>query len=209
MELIQQYFPNLTEQQLEQFRQLRPLYQDWNQKINVISRKDIDNIYEHHVFHSLAIAAVIRFRANSEILDLGTGGGFPGIPLAILFPDTKFTLIDGTLKKIKVVKAVCEAVGLKNVEAMQMRAEELKKRRFDFIITRAVARLPQLVQWSERLLKSKHVHPLPNGLIALKGGRVQEEIKELPKGSYAELYPIQDFFQEPYFEEKFVVYVQV
>lgn len=209
MELIQQYFPNLTEQQQEQFRQLGPLYQDWNQKINVISRKDIDNIYEHHVFHSLAIAAVIRFRANSEILDLGTGGGFPGIPLAILFPDTKFTLIDGTLKKIKVVKEVKEAIGLKNVEAMQMRAEELKKRRFDFVITRAVARLPQLVQWSERLLKSKHVHPLPNGLIALKGGRVQEEIKELPKGSYAELYPIKDFFQEPYFEEKFVVYVQV
>ena len=209
MELIQQYFPNLTEQQQEQFRQLSPLYQDWNQKINVISRKDIDNIYEHHVFHSLAIAAVIRFRANSEILDLGTGGGFPGIPLAILFPDTKFTLIDGTLKKIKVVKEVKEAIGLKNVEAMQMRAEELKKRRFDFVITRAVARLPQLVQWSERLLKSKHVHPLPNGLIALKGGRVQEEIKELPKGSYAELYPIKDFFQEPYFEEKFVVYVQV
>ncbi len=209
MELIQQYFPNLTEQQQEQFRQLGPLYQDWNQKINVISRKDIDNIYEHHVFHSLAIAAVIRFRANSEILDLGTGGGFPGIPLAILFPDTKFTLIDGTLKKIKVVKEVKEAIGLKNLEAMQMRAEELKKRRFDFVITRAVARLPQLVQWSERLLKSKHVHPLPNGLIALKGGRVQEEIKELPKGSYAELYPIKDFFQEPYFEEKFVVYVQV
>jgi len=209
MELIQQYFPNLTEQQQEQFRQLGPLYQDWNQKINVISRKDIDNIYEHHVFHSLAIAAVIRFRANSEILDLGTGGGFPGIPLAILFPETKFTLIDGTLKKIKVVKAVIEALGLKNVEAMQMRAEELKKRRFDFIVTRAVARLPQLVQWSERLLKSKHVHPLPNGLVALKGGRVQEEIKELPKGSYAEVYPIQDFFQEPYFEEKFVVYVQV
>ena len=209
MELIQQYFTNLTEQQQEQFRQLGPLYQDWNQKINVISRKDIDNIYEHHVFHSLAIAAVIRFRANSEILDLGTGGGFPGIPLAILFPDTKFTLIDGTLKKIKVVKEVKEAIGLKNVEAMQMRAEELKKRRFDFVITRAVARLPQLVQWSERLLKSKHVHPLPNGLIALKGGRVQEEIKELPKGSYAELYPIKDFFQEPYFEEKFVVYVQV
>ena len=142
-------------------------------------------------------------------MDLGTGGGFPGIPLAILFPDTKFTLIDGTLKKIKVVKEVKEAIGLKNVEAMQMRAEELKKRRFDFVITRAVARLPQLVQWSERLLKSKHVHPLPNGLIALKGGRVQEEIKELPKGSYAELYPIKDFFQEPYFEEKFVVYVQV
>ncbi len=209
MECIQQYFPNLTEQQLEQFRKLGPLYQDWNQKINVISRKDIDNIYEHHILHSLAIAAVLRFRANSEILDLGTGGGFPGIPLAILFPDTKFTLIDGTLKKIKVVQAVKEALDLKNVEAMQMRAEELKKRRFDFIVTRAVARLPQLQLWSERLLKSKHVHPLPNGLVALKGGRVQEEITELPKGSYAETYSIQDFFKEPYFEEKFVVYVQV
>ena len=156
----------------------------------------------------MAIAAVIRFRAGSEILDLGTGGGFPGIPLAILFPDTKFTLIDGTLKKIKVVQAAIEGLDLKNVEAMQMRAEELKKRRFDFIVTRAVARLPQLIIWSERLIKSKHVHPLPNGLIALKGGRVPTEIKELPKGHYAELYPINDFFEEDYFEEKFVVYVQ-
>jgi len=208
MEIIHKYFPKLTDKQQEQFTKLAPLYQDWNQKINVISRKDIENIYDHHVLHSLAIAAVIRFRAGSEILDLGTGGGFPGIPLAILFPETKFTLIDGTLKKIKVVQAAIEGLGLENVEAMQMRAEELKKRRFDFIVTRAVARLPQLMQWSERLMKSKHVHPLPNGLIALKGGRVQAEIKELPKGHYAELYPINDFFDEEYFEEKFVVYVQ-
>ena len=208
MDILQQYYPNLTERQQEQFAKLAPLYQDWNQKINVISRKDIDNVYEHHVLHSLAIAAVIRFRADAEILDLGTGGGFPGIPLAILFPDTKFTLIDGTLKKIKVVKAVAETLQLENVEAMQQRAEELKKRRFDFVVSRAVARLPQLVQWTERLIKSNHVHPLPNGLITLKGGRVQTEIKELPKGSYAELYPISEFFEEAYFEEKFVVYVQ-
>lgn len=208
MEIIQNYFPQLTDKQQEQFIQLGPLYQDWNQKINVISRKDIENIYEHHVLHSLAIAAVIRFRAGSEILDLGTGGGFPGIPLAILFPDTQFTLIDGTLKKIKVVQAVVEALELKNVEAMQMRGEELKKRRFDFVVSRAVARLPQLMHWCERLMKSKHVHPLPNGLIALKGGRVEAEIKELPKGHYTELYPINDFFQQEYFEEKFVVYVQ-
>lgn len=209
MEAIQQYFPKLTEEQQEQFAKLAPLYQEWNQKINVISRKDIDNIYKHHILHGLAIAPIIRFRANAEILDLGTGGGFPGIPLAILFPDTKFTLIDGTLKKIKVVKAVVEALQLKNVEALQQRAEELKKRKFDFVISRAVARLPQLVQWSERLIKSKHAHPLPNGLIALKGGRqVQAEVKELPKGHYAEIYPISDFFKEAYFEEKFVVYVQ-
>lgn len=208
MEKIKAYFPKLTEEQLLQFEQLGPLYKEWNQKINVISRKDIDNIYLHHVLHSLSIAAVVRFRSDAEILDLGTGGGFPGIPLAILFPNVKFTLIDGTLKKIKVVKEVVEALGLENVEAMQMRAEELKKRRFDFVVTRAVAKMPQLALWSQRLLKKDNVHPLPNGVLALKGGYMKAEIKELPKGNYSELYRIQEFFKEPYFEEKYVVYLQ-
>ncbi len=208
MEKIKTYFPKLTAEQLLQFEKLGPLYKDWNQKINVISRKDIDNIYEHHVLHSLSIAAVVRFRSDAEILDLGTGGGFPGIPLAILFPNVKFTLIDGTLKKIKVVQEVIATLGLTNVEAMQMRAEELKKRRFDFVVTRAVARMSQLAIWCQRLLKSKHVHPLPNGILALKGGHIKAEIKELPKGNYSELYRIQEFFKESYFEEKYVVYLQ-
>ncbi len=208
MEKIKAYFPKLTEEQLHQFEKLGPLYKEWNQKINVISRKDIDNVYLHHILHSLSIAAVVRFRSDSEILDLGTGGGFPGIPLAILFPNVKFTLIDGTLKKIKVVKEVVEALELKNVEAMQMRAEELKKRRFDFVVTRAVAKMPQLALWSQRLLKKDHVHPIPNGVLALKGGYIKAEIKELPKGNYTELYSIQEFFKEHYFEEKYVVYLQ-
>ena len=208
MEKINTYYPNLSTEQRTQFEQLGPLYKDWNQKINVISRKDIDNIYTHHILHSLAIAAVIRFRSKAEVLDLGTGGGFPGIPLAILFPNVQFTLIDGTLKKIKVVKAVIEALDLKNVEAQQMLAEELKRRKFDFIVTRAVARLPQLSLWAQPLLKRKDVHPLPNGLIALKGGNIHTEIKEMPKGHYTEFYPIQEFFKEAYFEEKYVVYTQ-
>jgi len=208
MEKINTYYPNLSTEQQALFEQLGPLYKDWNQKINVISRKDIDNIYTHHILHSLAIAAVIRFRSDAEVLDLGTGGGFPGIPLAILFPNVQFTLIDGTLKKVKVVQAVIEALDLKNVEAQQMRAEELKKRKFDFVVTRAVARLHQLTIWTKPLLKRKDVHPVPNGLIALKGGNIQAEIKEMPKGHYTEIYPIQDFFKEAYFEEKYVVYTQ-
>ena len=209
MDKILTHFPKLTDLQQAQFSQLGPLYKEWNQKINVISRKDIDNIYLHHVLHSLAISAVIRFRAGAEILDLGTGGGFPGIPLAILFPEVQFTLIDGTLKKIKVVKEVIAALALKNVTAEQMRAEELKKRKFDFVVTRAVAKMDQLHRWMQPLIKNKHVHPLPNGLLALKGGNnIKAEIKALPKGNYTELYKIQDFFKEYYFEEKYVVYLQ-
>ncbi len=208
MDRIRSYFPDLTTKQDQQLAQLDALYRDWNQKINVISRKDIDNLYLHHVLHSMALAKVIQFNPGAKVLDLGTGGGFPGIPLAILFPETEFVLIDGIRKKIKVVNEVAEALGLPNVKAFQQRAEERKGAHFDFIVTRAVALLEKLVPWSMRLISEEQRHILPNGLLALKGGNVKEEVKALPRGSYAEIYPIKDFFAEDFFVEKSVVYVQ-
>jgi len=207
MDKILSYFPNLTETQQKQFGQLGELYKDWNQKINVISRKDIDNLYVRHVLHSLAIPPVVRFRTGADILDLGTGGGFPGIPLAILYPEVNFTLIDGTRKKIFVVQEVVDALGLKNVTARQIRAEELKAK-FDFVVTRAVARLDKLILWSQRLLKNTEKHAIPNGILALKGGDVEAEAKDIPKGNYVEIYPINDFFKEEEFNDKYVIYVQ-
>lgn len=208
MELLLKYFPNLTDTQKAQFEQLEPLYRDWNAKINVISRKDIDHLYLHHVLHSLAIAKVVTFKPGSAVLDIGTGGGFPGIPLAILFPETKFTLVDSIGKKIKVVQEVAAGIGLKNVTALQLRVEDLKQRQFDFAVTRAVTTLDKLTAWSFRLIKNKQVHVLPNGLLALKGSTFQEEVKTLPRDSYVEEYPIPEFFSEDYFQEKYVVYVQ-
>ncbi len=208
MQNIEQFFPDLNDQQREQLAALDTLYREWNSKINVVSRKDIDQLYLHHVLHSLAIAKVIQFKPGARLLDLGTGGGFPGIPLAILFPQAHFTLVDGTRKKITVVTAVAEALGLTNVTAMAVRAEELKGRQFDFIISRAVAPLRQLCDWSFKLIADKQRHAMPNGLLALKGGDIQAEIRELPKGSYTEYWPISRFFGDPYFEEKYVVYVQ-
>jgi 16S rRNA (guanine527-N7)-methyltransferase len=205
---ILKYFPQLTPVQIQQFEQLLPLYKEWNDKINVISRKDIDNLYLHHVLHSLAIVKLISFKDNSNILDLGTGGGFPGIPLAILYPSVNFTLIDSTAKKIRVVQEVADALGLKNITPIHTRVEEFKGKQFDFIVTRAVTTLDQLMRWSYRLIKKTHQHALPNGIIALKGGNVKEEIKALGKGQYAEITPITKYFKEPYFEEKVIVYVQ-
>lgn len=207
MQLIRKYFPELGEEQVRLLEQLGPLYQDWNQKINLISRKDIDNLYDHHILHSLAIAKIIRFKPGAEILDLGTGGGLPGIPLAILFPDVQFTLIDGTRKKIMVVEDIIQQLGLKNATARQIRAEELKGK-FDFVVCRAVASLDKLLMWSRRLLKYQQQHALPNGLITLKGGNIKAEIKALPKGEYAEATPLSNFFKEEYYQEKYVVYVQ-
>ncbi len=207
MQIIEKYFPNLNPVQQQAMTQLFPLYQEWNAKINVISRKDIDNLYEHHILHSLAIAQYISFLPGANVLDLGTGGGFPGIPLAILFPDTQFTLIDGTLKKIKVVKAIAEELELKNVTAIQVRAEEIKQR-FDFVVTRAVASMDKLIPWTSRLLAKEQQHAIPNGLIALKGGNVKTEFAELPSNPYFELTPILEYFEEAYFEEKYLVYVQ-
>ena len=208
MDIITKYFPDLDDLQLLRFQALDTIYRDWNAKVNLISRKDIENLYERHVLHSLAIAKVLKFNPGAEILDIGTGGGFPGIPLSILIPDVKFHLIDGTMKKIKVVQDVIEKLELKNAKAQQVRAEELKKMRYDFVVTRAVAELNQLRIWGQRLFKTQHSHALPNGLIALKGGNVQQEIKALPKGEYVETYPVSDFFEEEYFKEKYVVYLQ-
>lgn len=207
MDLIKKYFPKLTDEQYEKFARLNELYPEWNAKINVISRKDVDQLNVRHVLHSLAIANFIKFRTGARILDLGTGGGFPGIPLAIFFPNVDFVMIDGTLKKIRVVREIAEALGLTNVEAYQKRAEEWKDGKFDFVVTRAVARQNKIFEWSIPLIKNTHNHPIPNGIIALKGGDLEAEIKELPKKSYTELLPI-DFFEEEFFETKFIVYTQ-
>lgn len=210
MEEILKYFPNLSDKQIEHFQALGPLYQEWNQKINVISRKDIDNLYPHHILHALAIAKVIKFKPGAEILDLGTGGGLPGIPLAILFPETNFMLIDGTRKKITVVQEIIQAIGLENVTAQQMRAEELKKKNFDFVVCRAVASLEKLIAWSFPLLEvEEQQHALPNGLLTLKGSNISGELAILPKGHYIENYKISDFFKLEYYQEKSVIYAQV
>lgn len=207
MELIQQYFPDLNKLQIEQFQQLGDLYAEWNAQINVISRKDIENLYEKHILHSLAIAKVLSFKPGTSIIDLGTGGGFPGIPLAILFPETQFLLIDGTRKKMKVVQAVADATQLSNVTAKQLRAEECKEK-VDFVVCRAVATIDKLWSWTLPLLKSEQKNALPNGLIAMKGGDVKKELELLPKHEYSEIFPIQDYFDRPVFEEKYVIYIQ-
>lgn len=208
-EIIFKHFPGLTDRQREQFEALDGLYRDWNSKINVISRKDIDNLYVNHVLHSLAIATVVRFRSGAKILDLGTGGGFPGIPLAILFPDVEFHLVDGIAKKIRVCNEIITALGLTNVRAEQKRAEEIKKPVYDFVVTRAVAKMEKLAEWSMRLITKRQRHALPNGILALKGVGLDEEMAALPKGSYLEEYPIKDIFPEhDFFEVKAVIYLQ-
>ncbi len=204
--MIRKYFPDLNEKQIDQFDALEDLYREWNEKINVISRKDIDNLYLHHVLHSLAIAKFIQFKAGTKIIDLGTGGGFPGIPLAILFPDCFFTLVDSIKKKITVVDAVMEALELKNVQTKNARVEELKDK-YDFVVTRAVAKIDILLPWARKVLAKQQINMYPNGLIALKGN-MNEEIKLLPKFEYKEIVHIPKYFNEHYFEEKYLVYVQ-
>jgi 16S rRNA (guanine527-N7)-methyltransferase len=203
MEEILNQFPNLTENQIQQFQKLERLYQDWNAKINVISRKDIDELYTKHVLHSLAIAKIQPFVAGTYILDVGTGGGFPGIPLAILFPDTRFYLIDVILKKINVVNAVAEALALKNVKAEQMRAENVKGD-YDFIVSRAVTNMPDFVSWVKDKIKKQNKHELKNGILYLKGGDLTEELKAFPNATE---YNIADFFSNEFFETKQVVHV--
>ena len=203
MEEIQKQFPNLTENQIGQFQKLEALYQDWNAKINVISRKDIDELYTKHVLHSLAIAKIQPFEPGTYILDVGTGGGFPGIPLAILFPETRFYLIDVILKKINVVKAVAEALELKNVKAEQIRASEVKGD-YDFIVSRAVTNMPDFVSWIKDKIKKQNKHKLPNGILYLKGGDLTEELKDFPKATE---YNIADFFKDEFFETKKVVHL--
>lgn len=205
-DIISKYF-SLSAVQTEQINKLLPLYSDWNSKINVISRKDIDSLYLHHVLHSLSILKFYDFTSGSEVLDLGTGGGFPGIPLAILCPDVKFHLIDGTQKKLKVVQSVADQLELDNIRVKHIRAEYLKTR-FDMVVTRAVAASDKLLEWGRPLLKQQHKNSFPNGIIALKGGDIQSELKLLPRHEYYELHPITDKFEEPYFDEKYVVYIQ-
>jgi len=203
MDEILKYFPNLTDIQIEQFKKLDFLYHDWNAKINVISRKDIDELYTKHVLHSLGIAKIIQFEHGTFVLDVGTGGGFPGIPLAILFPETRFYLIDVIAKKIKVVQAVAEALELKNVKAEQMRAE-LVKGDFDFIVSRAVTNMPDFVSWIKDKIKKKHKHELRNGILYLKGGDLTEELAAFPKATE---YNLSDFFEDEFFETKKVVHL--
>jgi len=206
MEIINKYFSGLTDKQSEAFQELQALYSHWNEKINVISRKDIDNLYERHILHSLAIAKFMTFRPGSEVMDLGTGGGFPAIPLAILFPEVEFHAIDGTAKKIKVVQTVINHLDLRNIKAQQLRAEE-NKRKYDFVVTRAVAKLERLIPWCEPLMKQKQINATPNGLIAFKGGSYHEEKKGIHK--YLEQVPLSDYFTEPFFETKYLVYAQL
>lgn len=203
MKEILNYFPELTPNQIEQFTKLNDLYTDWNEKINVISRKDIDELYVKHVLHSLAIAKVMKFKQGSEVLDVGTGGGFPGIPLAILFPEVEFHLVDSIQKKILVVKEVAESLELKNVKAEATRAENVK-RTYDFIVSRAVTQMPKFVEWVQSKIKKKHINSLPNGILYLKGGDLTEELKDFPK---AIEYKLNDFFSEEFFETKKVVYL--
>lgn len=203
-EIFSHYFPELTAEQQAKFDQLYDLYKDWNEKINVISRKDIDNLYVNHVLHSLGIAKVISFKSHASILDVGTGGGFPGIPLAIMFPDVKFHLVDSIGKKITVVKAVADSIGLKNVKAEQIRAEQLKGE-YDFVVSRAVTRLKEFYGWIHKRIKKKSIHPLANGILYLKGGDLEEELSEL-KRSY-QLFNLSDYFTEEFFDTKKVVHV--
>lgn len=203
MEEILKQFPNLTDIQKQQFEKLNELYHDWNAKINVISRKDIDELYTKHVLHSLAIAKIQKFEPGTYVLDVGTGGGFPGIPLAILFPETRFYLIDVILKKINVVKAVAEALELKNVKAEQIRAENVKGD-YDFIVSRAVTNMPDFVSWIYDKIKKTNKHELKNGILYLKGGDLTEELKDFPKATE---YNISEFFDNEFFETKKVVHV--
>ena len=204
MEVILKYFPEITDAQRNRFSQLNDLYGFWNSQINVISRKDIDNLYTNHVLHSLAIARAITFRDGSSILDVGTGGGFPGIPLAILFPEAHFHLVDSIGKKIKVVEAVTKGLGLDNVTFEQIRAEQLKHT-YDFVVSRAVTSLPEFVTWVQGKISKQHRHKIKNGIFYLKGGDLEEEIKPFRKS--ATVFDISDFFKEEFFETKKVVYL--
>jgi|SRR5690606_21384076 len=202
MNEILKYFPDLSEKQTEQFSKLKDLYFKWNEKINVISRKDIDELYVNHVLHSLAIAKVIQFKPGAEILDVGTGGGFPGIPLAILFPQVNFHLVDSIQKKILVVSEVAMALDLKNVKAEAQRAEKLKSK-YDFIVSRAVTQMPKFVGWVKNKIKKENMHSFANGILYLKGGDLSEELKEFKN---AQIFPVSDYFSEEFFDTKKVVY---
>jgi 16S rRNA (guanine527-N7)-methyltransferase len=205
VELIFKYFPNLTELQQKQFAQLGDLYTEWNAKINVVSRKDMDKLYLHHVLHALAMVKVVKFVDGANIMDLGTGGGFPAVPLAIYYPNVNFLAVDSIGKKITVVNEVSQAIGLKNLTAINDRAENIKQK-FDFVVSRAVAPTDKLMGWINKSISKNQQHALPNGLLAYKGGNVDAELR--PYKKYASIYEIHDFFKEEFFETKKIVYVQ-
>ena len=206
MIIITKYFPKLSETQLQQFAALRDLYENWNTQINIISRKDIDLLYERHILHSLGISKVINFKANTSILDVGCGGGFPGIPLAILFPECSFYLVDSIGKKIKVVNEIALALGLKNVRAEHQRAEEVKGK-FEFVVSRAVAESSILYRWVQNKISKKQFNDLPNGIMFLKGGDLTEEFKEFKK--HVVFYDLKDYFTEEFFETKKIAYLPI
>jgi len=203
IEILLKYFPDLTEEQKEQFIRLEDLYQDWNQKINVVSRKDIDELYLRHVLHSLAIAKIQQFLPSSKVLDVGTGGGFPGIPLAILFPETEFILVDSIGKKVKVVEEVVAGLGITNVTPICSRVEEIKNQ-FDFIVSRAVAAMPTFTRWVKGKIRKESIHERRNGILYLKGGNLSEELKEYRT---AQIFDVTELFEEEFFETKKVVYL--
>jgi 16S rRNA (guanine527-N7)-methyltransferase len=207
LEQILKYFPNLTSGQIEKFGKMQEVYNEWNEKINVISRQDIGELYTRHVLHSLAIAKVIRFTEGTKIVDVGCGGGFPGIPLAVLFPDVHFTLVDSIGKKITVVNEVAKALELKNVAGIQERAEKLSPGTFDFVISRAVTAFPQFVAFTRKLVSPVQKNSMPNGILYLKGGDFGEEVK--PFGKRVEIFNIPDFFDDPFFETKKVIFLSV
>ncbi|MDI3528146.1 MAG: rRNA (guanine527-N7)-methyltransferase [Tenuifilum sp.] len=206
MESVLQYFPELTSVQRAQLAKLEELYKHWNAQINVISRKDIDNLMTHHVLHSLAIAKVINFAKGTRIMDIGTGGGFPGIPLAIFFPNCHFTLVDSIAKKTKVAMEVAKAIELPNIDVVTSRAENLKEE-WDFVVSRAVAPVPKLMAWTKKNIHEGGINNLPNGLICLKGGDIKEELK--PYNKWATKWKIDDFFEDEYFAEKYVIHIAV
>ena len=206
MESILKYFPNITEKQKEQFAALYDLYFDWNSKINVISRKDIENLYEHHVLHSLAIAKYITFKPGTTIMDMGCGGGFPGIPLAIMFPEVDFHLVDSIGKKVRVAGEIAQSIGLTNVRTSHSRAEEIKDK-YSFVVSRAVMQLPDLVKICRKNISKEHINALPNGIICLKGGDMTAETE--PFKSCREIINVSTYFEEEYFKDKKVVYVQI
>jgi 16S rRNA (guanine527-N7)-methyltransferase len=205
MEVVLQYFTDFTPKQIEQLTALEQLYKEWNEKINVVSRKDIDSIYLHHVLHSLSIAAFVDFKPGMDIIDMGCGGGFPGVPLAIFFPETNFHLVDSIGKKLKVVEAVCEGAGIKNITTQHTRVEQIKNRKFHFAISRAVAPLKDLWQWASPIVRKGNAAEIPNGLICLKGGDLHQEISE--SLTRPKMVPIIDIFPEAYFEEKYLLHV--